>query len=232
MGVAVTSREWQTLMARIDSGSGYTAPSATSYYVGLLTTGLSLSAASTASDVAAGELPNANGYTREVLGRQIASMATDTLTMTYAHGLANNDIVHIVSTGSVYTGLSTGTPYYVINATSTTLQLSASSGGIAIALSGGSGTQYLKMSPVYDTGADNRAEVIYNPVVFDSQTADITYQGWFLLAGANSTIGNSTGTLVAYEYYGSSQTLVNASPTEIRIRAYMSDRGSAAGATS
>jgi len=55
---------------------------------------------------------------------------------------ANNDVVYFSTTGALPTGLTAGTNYYVINRTSTTFQVSATSGGSAITMSGTqSGTQ-------------------------------------------------------------------------------------------
>jgi hypothetical protein len=53
-----------------------------------------------------------------------------------AHGLAANTIVNLSTTGALPTGYTAGTTYYVRNPTATTFQLSASSGGAAIAASG------------------------------------------------------------------------------------------------
>lgn len=63
------------------------------------------------------------------------------------HGLEENDVVLLSTTGALPTGLSTNTPYYVISAglTNDDFQLSTSQGGAAINTSGSqSGTHYLK----------------------------------------------------------------------------------------
>lgn len=231
MGVLVHTREFQQLVNRVMYGRGTARPSDTSFYVGLLTTGLSLSAASTAANAASGEVAAASGYARQLFGRQIASMASNTITTSQAHQLTNNTIINFITTGSIYTGLTVGTDYYVINATSTTFQVSATSGGSAIALSGGSGTHYVKISPVFDTGSDNRSEAIEDIVVF-APTGDITYQGYFLMCNTTGTRGDSSGsTLVAYEYFGSSQVIAGSSGDTriIRVRLYTSNQGTAVG---
>lgn len=65
--------------------------------------------------------------------------ATDTFTST-AHGLSNNDIVYFVSNrdaGNIYPlavipgNFAIGTPYYVVNSTADTFQLSSTQGGAA-----------------------------------------------------------------------------------------------------
>ncbi len=52
------------------------------------------------------------------------------------HGLSNGQTVNFASTGTLPTGITVGTTYYVIGATATTFQLSATSGGSAIVTTG------------------------------------------------------------------------------------------------
>ena len=61
--------------------------------------------------------------------------STDVFTWS-AHGLSNGNHVMLQTSGSLPTGLTAGTVYYVINATTNTFQVSASSGGLAIDTSG------------------------------------------------------------------------------------------------
>jgi hypothetical protein len=49
---------------------------------------------------------------------------------------ANGDVVVFTTTGALPTGLTAGTEYYVVNRTSTTFEVSATSGGASIAFSG------------------------------------------------------------------------------------------------
>jgi len=58
--------------------------------------------------------------------------ATSTLTLA-SHGLADGDAVTFVS-GTGFTGLTAGTPYYVVASTSSTFGLAATPGGAAIAV--------------------------------------------------------------------------------------------------
>lgn len=53
-----------------------------------------------------------------------------------AHGRVNNDVVQFTTTGSLPTGLSVATNYYVLSATTNTYQLAAFPGGTAINTSG------------------------------------------------------------------------------------------------
>jgi hypothetical protein len=62
--------------------------------------------------------------------------------VTVASAPSNGDVVTFSTTGALPTGLTAGTEYYVVNRTSTTFQVSATSGGSAITTSGTqSGTQ-------------------------------------------------------------------------------------------
>lgn len=87
------------------------------------------------------------GGIRPIAG--LAIIATDKI-YAPAHGLANNDRICPTlfgATGALPTGLSDGTLYYVVGATTDDFQLSATQGGAAIDLTGaGSGpVQYLKV---------------------------------------------------------------------------------------
>lgn len=69
--------------------------------------------------------------------------ATSNTFTSASHGFLLNDQVHVyaVGAGSLPTGLTTGTLYYVVNPTGSTFQLAASAGGSAIDIStAGSGT--------------------------------------------------------------------------------------------
>jgi hypothetical protein len=88
-----------------------------------------------------------SGGTYTVSVSQTVASTTITATsipclITVASAPANNDIVTFSTTGTLPTGLTAGTEYYVINRTSTTFQVAATSGGTAIDTSGDqSGTQ-------------------------------------------------------------------------------------------
>lgn len=57
------------------------------------------------------------------------------------HGLANGDVVTFSTTGTLPTGLSPDTPYYVVSASANTFSVAATPGGAAIDTTGaGSGT--------------------------------------------------------------------------------------------
>lgn len=79
--------------------------------------------------------------TYTVSASQTVSSTTVTATttpgvVTVTSAPSNGDVVTFSTTGALPTGLTAGTDYYVINRTSTTFQVSATSGGSAIAFSG------------------------------------------------------------------------------------------------
>lgn len=92
------------------------------------------------------------GYTRFhtngstlLVGTPSAYRTSATVTITIAtpgvvtwtsHGLSNGQQVVFTTTGALPTGLTAGTAYFVVNATTNTFQVSATSGGSAIATSG------------------------------------------------------------------------------------------------
>jgi len=74
-----------------------------------------------------------------VASTTITAVATPGV-ITVATAPANNDQVVFSTTGTLPTGITAGTAYYVVNRTSTTFQISATSGGTAINTSGFSQT--------------------------------------------------------------------------------------------
>ncbi len=88
--------------------------------------------------------------------------ATNVITVvsTYEDG----DTVRFRSTGTLPTNITANQSYFVINATSTTIQISATSGGVAIDFSGGSGTHAI----VRNIGID--AYYTTNWIKFDTAT--------------------------------------------------------------
>lgn len=68
-------------------------------------------------------------------GTVFTAAVSDTCTST-AHGLSNGDVLLLTTSNTLPTGLSLATPYYVINKTNDTFELSASSGGAAVDITG------------------------------------------------------------------------------------------------
>jgi hypothetical protein len=70
------------------------------------------------------------------------SIANPAVVTSTSHGLANGKRVIFQTTGALPTGITANTVYFVVNAAANTFQISATSGGAAIATSGTqSGTQ-------------------------------------------------------------------------------------------
>jgi hypothetical protein len=77
------------------------------------------------------------------------SAGSDTITIS-GHGFQNGDQIQLTTSGTLPTGLSVDTLYFVVSASATTFKLSLTSGGTAIditAASGG-GTHYVSTVPV------------------------------------------------------------------------------------
>jgi hypothetical protein len=67
-----------------------------------------------------------------------ATVASSLFTST-AHGIPNATLIYFTGLSTV-TGLTVNTPYYVVNSTANTFQVSLTSGGTAITLGGSNGT--------------------------------------------------------------------------------------------
>ena len=101
-------------------------------------------------------------YTAETRAlTSISNAATAVLTVSNAAYLpANNSPVRLTTTGALPTGLAVETTYWVINASGTTFNLSATKGGTAIGTSSaGSGTHTLTSAP-YEKALNNPSFII------------------------------------------------------------------------
>lgn len=85
------------------------------------------------------------------------------------HGLRNNTAVQFTTTGGLPSGLQTGVTYYVINATSTTFNVTDSLGGAAInTTTAGSGTQTCSTTIALNSGTMSAAMGFeYYPITTD-----------------------------------------------------------------
>ena len=104
-----------------------------------------------------------------------ANFGTTTITAS-SHGFLDGDAVRLTTTGTLPTGLSTGTTYYVVNKTSGNLQLSLTSGGTALTWSPGSGTHsisryYLQGDLIFWNGASGAAHGVYYATADTEATA-------------------------------------------------------------
>lgn len=85
------------------------------------------------------DISNAGGTTAGIVNASLKSVtsadftaATSDVITSASHGLANANTVVVSTTNTLPGGLSTGTVYYVINATTNTFKLSTSQGGSAV----------------------------------------------------------------------------------------------------
>lgn len=192
MGIGTYSREAQQRNYEIQY-CGLPAPSAGQDRVCLIRPGVTLSAASTRNDFINAEVSNGNGYNRAAMARLVTAVDTTNRVLTIAeHGIDNGTRVFAVigPNSSVISGLTVGTPYFVINSTTNTLQLALTAGGAAVQVNGmGTGQTYLRPSGSFDI-VDNRFENVWNPAVFTAVGGTISYSGYFILRGAANT-GNA-----------------------------------------
>jgi hypothetical protein len=121
------------------------------------------------------------------------------------HGLANGTVVSFTSTGTLPTGITANTVYYVINAGTNDFQISTTAGGSVVALSGtptGTATCWatratstLSATNIFGTttgtGSDRHYSQAYAPFVFSSPYAvDTTAGKWrFHLFQSGGTAG-------------------------------------------
>lgn len=111
-----------------------------------------------------------------------ASGATDIFTST-SHGLSNGNEVKFTSTGSVPTGLTSGTSYFVVNAAANTFQIAATASGTVIDFtSDGSGT--ITCTPQPTTAASLTAQLNSFPT---PHVPSVTFiDGYIVLCRQNS----------------------------------------------
>jgi len=87
------------------------------------------------------------------------SVATPAIVAWTGHMLPNGTRVRLTTTGALPTGLSTGTDYYVVNATTNNFQLEASVGGGAIATTGAGSGAHTATAP--DLRPASRAQTYF-----------------------------------------------------------------------
>lgn len=90
-----------------------------------------------------------------------------------AHGLSNNTIVYLTSTGTLPDPLQENTAYYVVNATANDFKVSLTEGGAAIdLLDTGTGTH------TYTTGFDYRQFFVFVAILPDGSGVVFTREQW------------------------------------------------------
>lgn len=117
----------------LNNGGGYTGLNALDLS--------SLTAAADTNNLAYVDNQFRQGVSNAVTASLPSGIASNVITVgTNVFTGGNANIVVVSSSGTLPTGLAAGTIYYVVNRTTSTIQLSATSGGSPLAISGGTGT--------------------------------------------------------------------------------------------
>ena len=89
------------------------------------------------------------------------------------HGLLNGKIIQVTTTGTLPTGLSLSTNYYVVNKTANTFKLATTSNGSAIAFTDvGSGTHSWHKPSIYTVAGDQTSMFVVDKYAIVSNYAD------------------------------------------------------------
>lgn len=151
------------------------------------------------------------------------TVSTGLLTTPAAHGLAANNMVTLYTTGTLPTGLTAGTTYYVISSglTTTQFKLSATLGGAALTLSGSAGSGHGLYKVAYADITANVVSVDFSRVA-DNQII-VTTDG--TLGGA-SAVGRKV-TLSGFPDPGSSYRAASNTAINIEKISYVANATSA-----
>lgn len=103
----------------------------------------------------------------------------DTLNISF--GLQNNDIVRAFTTNTLPTGMAVDTRYFVVQATTTTIKVSLSSGGAPVAITGGTGVGVHTLEvPAKYPGSGRRRGI---PMAFGGTETQINWEPDLWIAG-------------------------------------------------
>lgn len=120
------------------------------------------------------------------------STTNDTITIT-SHGLTNGDPVQFTTAGTLPTGISIGTTYYVVSSTSNTFKISTTVGGGAVDITAaGSGTSTVSAGDIIITTSDT--SFTNNNILAQVFQADSGTSEYFRIF-PDISINNSTGTI-------------------------------------
>ena len=133
-----------------------------------------------------------------------ANAGTDVISFTTA--LTNGTTIQLFTTSAAPGGLSTGTTYYVVNASGATCKLSLTSGGAAINItSAGTGTQtFARTDGITDAVLNQQYQITttgVNTYTIQARTAgtSVEFPGAFVLATASDTANGGAATVGKYE---------------------------------
>lgn len=114
-----------------------------------------------------------------------SSTTADTLTYT-SHGLSNGTVVSFSSIGTT-TGISTWTPYYVVNSTADTFQISLTLNGAAIDLTGSNGTVVVRYANYITNINPNVSITLSTPCASTASNSSLSFR---TLDTANALLKN------------------------------------------
>ena len=115
--------------------------------------------------------------------------------ITVSSAPANGDMVNFTTTGSLPTGLSVGTYYFVVNRTSTTFQVATTAGGSAITTSGSQSGDHTAIwrTPVNTSGSQSGTQTentsLLKLLYKNTAKMSIDIGGNMILAGSVTTAG-------------------------------------------
>jgi hypothetical protein len=98
---------------------------------------------------------------------------SDTVTLN-SHGLSNGDIVSFATIVTT-TGITVGTPYYVINSTTNTFQVSTSSGGSVVALTT-NGTGTMRYNSLVTAIVPNTSVTMSRPMTSTASASSLVFR--------------------------------------------------------
>lgn len=129
-----------------------------------------------------------------------------------AHGLANGRMVKFTSTSAVPTGITSGTTYYVVNATTNTFNISATSGGSAISTSSaGTGT-------ITATALVNNIDPATNPTYWLDLGSTNKYKAFDGTVQSQSTAQDSLSFSVTLGAYIDTIALLNLTGLSVNVK--------------
>ena len=135
---------------------------------------------------------NAEVVVSDSEGDAVADSGNKILFTDTAHGLVNTNIVQITTTGTLPTGLSLSTNYYVVNKTANTFKLALTSGGADILWTDdGGGTHSWHKPTIYTVAGDQTSMFVADKYLTVSNYADSNWNVSQEIMNVLSTGGNT-----------------------------------------
>lgn len=233
-GISVSHTVGGVTLAVVDA----TPPGAVIPYAGIsapsgwLLSDASAISCSTYPNLALVLVPSASVYGRgTAVGTFTVDTGTDIFTLA-SHGLFDGALIHVASTSTLPTGLSANTVYYVRDTTASTFRLAATSGGVAIDITGaGAGTHSLydevnlpdlRSRTVLGVGAGTFV-ANFVPADVDTGTEIITVPTNTTLYTGQAVVYTSSGTVVTGLVASTTYYVIRATATTIQLASSLSN---------